>query len=181
MFKKFHFILVFIIDLGTLYFGLFQYNSSKLLTYLAVIPVLGVPYLISRFKFKLNNKELCYYYLFVLLAYFLGCVVNLYKYIWWYDIFVHFISGIFSFGVGLYLVSRMNNVKINKWFLVFFCLCFVMFIAGLWELFEFWIDNLLGMNLQHNKDTGVVDSMIDMMSAFVGGILYFVSYLKWKK
>lgn len=181
MFKKFDFILVFVIGLGTLSFGVFQYNSSRLLTYLAVIPVLSAPYLVSKSKFKLGNKELCYYYLFVLLAYFLGCVVNLYKYIWWYDSFVHFISGIFSFGVGLYLVRRMHNVGINKWFLVFFCLCFVMFIAGIWEFFEFGVDNLLAMNLQHNKDTGVVDSMIDMLSAFVGGILSFISYLRWKR
>lgn len=167
--------------IGTLYFAVFQYDSSRVLTYLAIVPVLGAPMLLRRTKYELGTKELFYYYCFVFLAYFLGSVVNLYNVVWWFDIFTHFLSGIFTFGVGIFLLSKMGILKENKVFSIFVGLCFVMFIASLWELFEFGADQLLGMDLQHNIDTGVHDSMIDMFVAFVGGILSSVGYLGLKK
>lgn len=179
--KKFCFGFVVLMVIGTLYFGIFQYDSSRILTYLAVIPVLGAPVLVWKTKFCLGDKELCCYYLFVFLAYFLGCVVNLYQYIWWYDSLVHFFSGIFSFGVGLFLVDKLEKVQVDAGFLLFFCLCFVMFVAGIWELFEFGADSLLKMNLQHAKETGVGDSMIDMISALCGGFFSIGVYVKAKK
>lgn len=167
--------------IGTLYFAVFQYDSSRVLTYLAIVPVLGAPMLLRRTKYELGTKELFYYYCFVFLAYFLGSVVNLYNVVWWFDIFTHFLSGIFTFGVGIFLLSKMGILKENKVFSIFVGLCFVMFIASLWELFEFGADQLLGMDLPHNIDTGVHDSMIDMFVAFVGGVLSSVGYLGLKK
>ena len=169
--KKFNLGLVIGMIIGTLYYAIFQYDSERLLTYLAVIPVVGAPLLLNKTKFKLNEQEMCCYYVFVFMAYFLGCVVNLYNMTWWYDKFVHFISGIFTFMVGLIILDKFNVDKDNFCFKMFFSIGVVALIALLWELFEFGVDSLLGMNLQHNKDTGVNDTMVDMLVAFSGGIL----------
>ena len=48
--------------------------------------------------------------------------------------------------------------------------------AGLWEIIEYSVDLITASNLQHNKDTGVVDTMEDMIACFVGGILSSIFY-----
>lgn len=179
--KKISFILIFIMVIGTIYFGIFQYDSSRILTYLAVIPVLGVPLLLKRTRYKLDDNEMLCYYLFVFMADFLGCVINLYNITWWYDIVVHFCSGIFTFLVGLFLLNKFNIMESDIKFRLLFSFCVVITVAGLWELFEFLSDVILGMDLQHNIETGVNDTMIDMLSASCGGIVSMVAYKILKK
>lgn len=55
-----------------------------------------------------------------------------------------------------------------------------MSVASLWELLEFGSDILLGTNTQHN-DTGVIDTMIDVLVVFIGGILSCIGYYIKKK
>ena len=64
------------------------------------------------------------------------------------------------------------------WYLEYFLV--VMSVACLWELFEFASDTLLGMNLQHSNN-GVMDTMIDILVAFIGGILSSIGYYIVKK
>ena len=64
---------------------------------------------------------------------------------------------------------------------MFFGIVFVCFVALIWELCEFGADCLLNMDLQHNLDTGVVDTMEDMMAAFLGGISCLVVSIIYKK
>lgn len=158
------------IFLLTLFVAIFYYDSTRILTYLAVIPVVGAPLLLRKTKYKLNSNNLFSYYLFVFFAYFCGCVINLYNSVWWYDIFIHFCSGVFSFLVGMFLLKR-EQIEAGKWFSALLGICVVMFVAGLWELFEFSIDFVLNMNLQHSVETGVSDTMIDILAALIGGIL----------
>lgn len=174
--KKFNWFLVIGMVIGTLYYVIFEYDSERLLAYLCSMPLLCFPLLLSKTKFKLGSKELFNYYLFIFLAYFLGCVVNLYKITWWYDIFVHFYSGFFTFFVALFILDKVNIGKVSIGFKMFFSFLVVMMIAGVWELFEFAVDRLLDLNLQHYLDTGVSDTMMDMLVAFIGGILSIVGY-----
>lgn len=181
MLKKINNGLIIVMIVGTLYFAIYQYDGSRILTYLAVIPVLGAPLLLRKTKFQLSLQELCYYYVFVFMADFLGCVVNLYNMVWWFDIFIHFLSGIFTFMIGVFLLNKIKIGDDNFWFRMFFGICFVSLIALGWELFEFGADKLLGMDLQHNVDTGVHDTMIDMLVAFGGGVLSVVGYCMFHK
>lgn len=174
--KKLNLLLVISMVIGTLYYGIFKFNSDRILTYLAVIPVALAPLVLVKSKFKLGVKELCGYYIFVFMAYFIGCVSNLYNTTEWYDIFVHFCSGVFSFFVGLFIIDRLDIGSNNLLFRIFFSFLVVMAGASLWELFEFGADTLLDMNLQHSSDTGVMDTMIDVLVAFIGGTLSSASY-----
>lgn len=179
--KRINFALIIVMIIGTFYFGIFQYDSSRLLTYLAVIPVLGAPLVLVKTRYKLDDLELFFYYGFIFLADFMGCVVNLYNLVSWYDIFVHFLSGIFTFCVGLFILKRIGISNKNYYFRVLFCFCVVMFVAGIWELFEYGVDFLLGMDLQHSITTGVNDTMEDMLAAFCGGITFMIFYfLRYK-
>ena len=55
----------------------------------------------------------------------------------------------------------------------------VALIAVAWELFEYFMDTYVGMNLQHTLDTGVTDTMQDMLVALLGGFLS--SIFIWKR
>jgi hypothetical protein len=175
--KKINWILVMGMILGVLLVVLFDYHAKRILTYLAVIPVMGAPLLFSKTRYRLGNIELFVYYLFVFFAYFLGCVIDLYDSLWWYDIVIHFCSGIFTFMIGLFILNRLGKNCFSLGFRLFFGICFVMFIAGIWEFFEFGVDKMLGMNLQHSLDTGVSDTMEDMLAAFGGGMVGMIMSL----
>lgn len=69
-------------------------------------------------------------------------------------------------------ILRVNKLDKKFIFSVFFCLIFVMGISGLWEIFEFSVDQLFGLDMQNVLYTGVRDTMEDMIIAFVGGIFY---------
>lgn len=168
--RRVNLLFVLMMLVGTLYYVVYCYDDSRLLTYLAIIPVLLAPLCLKKTKYRLDMNELFIYYLFVFLADFLGCVVNLYNEIWWYDLFAHFLSGIFTAMVGRFLLDKMKVKERTKWFDFLFEISFVMLIASIWEFFEFGVDYLLDMNLQHQLDTGIVDTMEDMLAAFVGGI-----------
>ena len=60
----------------------------------------------------------------------------------------------------------------NRLFNFIFCVFFAAGAACIWEIAEFSIDQLTASNLQHNLDTGVVDTMEDMICGTVGGIIF---------
>lgn len=175
--KKLNVLLVVSMIVGTICCSLFWYDSSRLLTYLLVIPVLIAPIFLRKTNFRLSSVELFWYYLFIFFADFLGCVVNLYNTVSWYDTVVHFSSGLFTFFVGLFVFNRLDKKFSNIWIKAIFGLSVVCLVAVIWEIFEFGSDILLGLDLQHNTDTGVVDTMIDMISALGGGMIGTVYYL----
>ena len=47
----------------------------------------------------------------------------------------------------------------------------------MWEFFEFGLDTFTGSNVQWVIETGVTDTMTDMLIAFAGSILFSVVYL----
>ena len=65
----------------------------------------------------------------------------------------------------------VSNKCRNKLLKILFCLGIVALIAITWEVFEFSIDSFAHTNLQHNQDTGVIDTMQDMIVATLGGII----------
>lgn len=50
-------------------------------------------------------------------------------------------------------------------------------IASLWEFLEYGADTFLKMNVQHSIETGVSDTMEDMLVAFLGSIIVSILYI----
>ena len=154
-------------------------NMSRMATYIVLIPLLFIPKLLRKLtKFHISDDLEFVYLLFIFLAQFLGSGVNLYKYIPWFDTFTHFISGILtSFVAIIFLHLFHQNPKKKILFHVTYILGIVFLVAGIWEFFEFGMDQLTGSNLQHYIETGVKDTMCDMLAAFTGSILFIIFYL----
>jgi hypothetical protein len=124
---------------------------------------------------------------FVFLSLFLGSAGDFYYHFWWWDIALHVSSGFLLGIVGwitLFLLNQTDRLPhgIRPAFLCFFGVTFAVFLGVLWETFEFTVDQIWpAVNMQSNE-TGVVDTMYDLIVDMVGAILVALmgwAYFKW--
>ncbi len=114
---------------------------------------------------------------FTLLASPLGSVLGLYASVPFYDKFVHYLSGIVLGLAGFYIAKKMLHkkqitdnddfVKLTVAFL-FSCSC-----AAFWEIYEFTVDNVLGMESQGNN----ANTMGDIVAGILGAVTFTVCKL----
>ncbi len=122
--------------------------------------------------------------IFVFGTLFLGEVFDFYERYWWWDIALHFGSAL-GFGlIGfLFIFMLFEGDRFAAPPLAIAVLSFATAIAigALWEIFEFGMDQIFGMNMQKS---GLVDTMADLIvdtfGAFIGATAgYF--YLKGRQ
>lgn len=163
--------------IGTIIVIIFNYKESHFLTYCMALPIVLVPFLLKKTIFCLDDIDTLIYNIFTFFAYFLGCVVSLYNITWWYDLLMHFVSG-FAMGHAAMFILRklkMYDCK-NNLFNFIYCLFFTIGAAGMWEIGEYVVDLIIGTNLQHNLDTGVVDTMQDLICGTISGFIFSLIY-----
>lgn len=158
---------------------------SKILTVLCILPLIMVPYLLDKIKvYHMDEVLIFFYYLFLLLALVMGSILKFYYKIWWFDLFTHFISGIMTSIIAFILLQENKLIKKKyKWFGFIFILVFTIGIAAGWEFFEFASDKLFHSDTQWVVETGVDDTMTDMLIATLAGLLssfYYLYYLHKK-
>lgn len=182
--KIFNNTLILIMSTTTLVYLINNINIKayfRILPCITIFPILLIPKILNKLNFKLTEIEETLYYIFIFIAHFLGAIVNCYAKIWIFDLLAHTLSGILSFILGLKIL-KMNNkeIKINLFNIIFlFGFCFL--VAGSWEIIEFIGDKLLKTNFQHSIETGVNDTMEDIICAFIGYTIALITYFKCNK
>lgn len=118
------------------------------------------------------------YLVFIFLGHFLGSIVDFYHQIYWYDTFTHFLSGILVAMLAIYIITKkgMNTDK-NIYLWLLFIVSLSAFIAVDWEIFEFVSDDLFNADAQNVATTGVNDTMVDMIVALLGALLFGISFI----
>ncbi len=88
------------------------------------------------------------------------------------DILTHFIAGLISayFGYDLANIIFRKRGYLGPAVSSFFSICFAQFIAVGWEIYEFSMDSIYGMNLQR-RETGVLDTMTDFCICAAGSVI----------
>lgn len=176
--NKILFIFIFI---GSMYYAVSVLREQDLYQFLiviTVIPVILFPYLIQRIgRIKIPNMLESLYMIFIFLGYFLGSIMKFYGKIPFYDLIIHFISGILSAMVAYYLYKVYNRKGGNLFTVIFFVLGITALIAVSWEIFEFVCDKIFKKNAQHVIESGVDDTMTDMIVALFGAVLYNLLYI----
>lgn len=165
-----------------------SYNSKNLLnmaTALCILPLIMVPFLLDKIKvYHMDEFLVFFYYLLIFLSLVMGGIHKFYYRIGWFDLFVHFISGFFTSIVAFILLEKNKLInKKYKWFGFLFIILFSVNIAVLWEYIEFFCDKLFNCDTQWVFESGVNDTMTDMLIATLSGILssfYYLYYLKKK-
>lgn len=106
-------------------------------------------------KFKLDIPHYMYalFFIFLFCAVYLGEVRNFFFVIPNWDMILHFFSGAMLGALGFTLVTLLNNeervrIQLSPLFVCLFAFCFAIAIGAIWEIYEFVMDGLLGMNMQ---------------------------------
>lgn len=168
--------------IGALYYSipLIQtVNIYGILVKLTIILTLFIPNIIEKiFKIKFPYGLKLTYLVFIFMAHFLGSIVNLYNKVYWYDTFIHFLSGILVAITANFLIVKSkiyNNRNVIMWFL--FMVACSSLIAVSWEIFEFISDKAFNADAQNVLTTGVDDTMVDMIVALLGSMLYGITFI----
>lgn len=177
--KKFNTFLIIITICFSLIYLIINVNSltlSQILVILSIIPVLLLVRIIRKiFKLKIDDNLELTYIIFVIFAQLIGSVLQVYSILDYYDKFVHFLSGTLT---SIFAITILNNTKLKNRTIVIdiiFIFSFTLAIASLWEFFEFISDLIFKGNAQ-NVETGVTDTMLDMILAFISSIIFSIIY-----
>lgn len=157
-------------------------NTDRLIIALAVIPVLLGPFLIQKIlKYEMGEGLKFVYYLFTFCCVILGSVLNLYNIpeTKGFDKVTHFVSGFLTSIVALVFLKKAK-IKKPIWFTISYILLFSIAIGGIWEFFEFFCDKITGGDTQHVIDSGINDTMGDMLAATLAS-LFFCFYYYYQK
>jgi hypothetical protein len=134
---------------------------------LSLVPVLAV----QRFGIRLPLSFVAGVVLFVFATIFLGEAFDFYNRYWWWDIALHGGSAV-GFGligfIFLFMMFEGDRYAAPAWAIAFMGFCFAMTIGVLWEVFEFAMDQTLGLNMQKS---GLIDTMWDLILDAVGASL----------
>lgn len=131
-----------------------------------IVLVTFTPVLISRFfhiRIPLEFDTIAV--VFITMSLFLGEVGDFYQRFWWWDLALHASSGLLLGITGFLLVYVLNqnrkiDLHLSPLFIATFAFMFAQGLGSLWEIFEFGMDRLFGLNMQKS---GLVDTMTDLM------------------
>lgn len=123
---------------------------------------------------------------FVFASLFLGEIHDYYNRFWWWDMALHTMSGFLLGILGFLLVHIMNEtekiqVHMNPGFVAFFAFMFALGVGALWEIFEFAMDSVFGMNMQKpmlGDPSGLTDTMWDLIVDSIGALV--IAILGWR-
>ncbi len=162
--------------------AMIQTRWSLAFVALATLGLSLVPVLVARWaEVKVPPGFITAVVVFVGATLFLGEVFDFYERFWWWDIAMHGGSAV-GFGlIGFVLVFMMfqgDRFAAPHFAIAFFAFCFAVMIGVVWEVFEFSMDQLFGLNMQKS---GLVDTMGDLIVDMIGAGLGAASgyaYLK---
>ena len=162
---------------------LLQRWMMMFVTLLAVILIGFLLYFQKRINITLPPELNLIIVVFIIAGIVLGEIHDFYdRFIWW-DSVLHTISGFIistlAFGL-LYVLYKNKKLIAPPSLIVFLSFSIAMTMGVFWEIFEFFMDQTFGLNMQR-AETGVVDTMQDfienMIGATVASILGYL-YLK---
>lgn len=136
--------------------------------------------LINTRKKRISDSLIALCYIFCMFALVLGVMLNFYDKIWWWDLLMHVVSGVV---LGIITNVMLDRIQDRKKVEVLTRFLFVIGVATLggvfWEIYEFSIDAIAGLDTQKVIMTGVSDTMEDVIANLIGSIIagtYFAKF-----
>jgi hypothetical protein len=155
-----------------------QWQNAALV--LVIFGIVLVPAVLKRrFSFDIPAEFQIFVVVFVFAALFLGSIRGLYDTLWWWDLVLHFSSGLLLGIFGFLIVYVMNeNERVEIYFPPKFAATFAFLFAvaagALWEIFEFFMDMSFGLQMQQpvpGDPSGLTDTMWDLIVDALGASL----------
>lgn len=151
----------------------------------ALLPI--IVELISRRR--LSNVLMIVLFTFCFFAGYLGATLNFWHIFPAYDDIMHGLFGYIGCVIGLYLLCVSRNAEKMNGFGIWLCaFCISMTCEAVWEVFEFFNDNVLGGNAQGPLIEGILngetvfyrwvnDTMSDIIMNMIGAAVFSLHYL----
>lgn len=132
--------------------------------------------------FKINKTVITVVYFYCIFSLVMGSMWNFYDNIVWWDILMHILSGVILGIIGSIILDYyLHKSKVSP-VLRFLFIVGIACIGGvLWEIYEFSIDLFFKLDTQLSKSTGVKDTMEDLITDIIGGIVAGIYFIKIKK
>jgi len=122
----------------------------------------------KKYKINLPMEYIIIIVLFIYIPLFLGEVFDFYDRFWWWDVLLHITTALIFGCIGfiiLYVLYVGNKILAHPVWISIFAFCFAVAMGGIWEIFEFGMDQLFGLNMQKS---GLSDTMWDLMVDCLG-------------
>ncbi|MDR0840695.1 MAG: hypothetical protein LBN26_04835 [Christensenellaceae bacterium] len=144
-----------------------------------------LPDLIKRlFRFEISTSLRALFSAFLFGAIYLGEVQNFYYIIPYWDVILHCTSGFMIAYLGFELLQTLcerssGTLKLPPVFCAVFAFFIALGIGGIWELYEYMMDGLLGLNMQKAilgsgeilaGHAAITDTMKDVLVDCVGAV-----------
>lgn len=164
-------------------FSLYHLQWTTVLIALATFFLTVLPFVFQeKFSLQLPNSFIAAIIFFIGSTLFLGEVSGFYEKFWWWDVLLHGGSalgfGIIGFVTLLYL-CQSSKLQASPFLITIFSFSFAVAIGALWEIFEFAMDQLFGLNMQKSglRDT-MSDLAVDTFGAFLASLSGYI-YLRF--
>lgn len=102
-----------------------------------------------------------------------------------FDLVTHFCAGFIAawFGYHFAIMIQGRYARLSPALAALFSLCFALGISVGWEIYEFTMDRLYGMNLQCSSpvsESGLIDTMVDFIITAAGALagMFIVAFYK---
>jgi len=161
-----------------------QWQSAAIV--LALFAIFLMPVVLNqRLKVVIPAEFQLLVVLFAFAALFMGSIRGLYTAIWWWDIALHFCSGLLLGILGFLTIYVMNEnervqIYLRPKFAALFAFIFAVTAGALWEIIEFSLDQTFGFTMQRpmfGDPSGLTDTMWDLIVDALGA--GSVSLLGW--
>lgn len=199
----------FLVPVGFLIFRLIFPNENlprqqsdyllMLIQCLLGIIALALPTLIShKWKLEIPSGIYILYVLFLYCSIFLGEVGSFYYAVPNWDTCLHAFSGAMIGALGFSVIRLLNeeesiHMKLSPLFVAVFSFCFSLALGAIWEIYEYVVDGVMGLNMQKyvtaegvalTGQTALGDTMkdiiVDTLGALVISVIGYIS-LKYRK
>jgi hypothetical protein len=169
-------ILQVLLVIGLVLFLLRRNWENVFLTAIVIALTLIPAFLFRRFRVIIPPEFQLVAALFIFLSLFLGSALDFYYHFWWWDLVLHtasgFLLGIIGF-VALFVLNQTDRVRpaMKPGFICFFGVTFAVTLGVLWEIYEFISDRFWPHLNMQTSETGVSDTMVDLIVDMFGAII----------
>lgn len=175
-------------------FLIFHLAEAGIYALIALVLVAVIPHLLKALRISISPFTLIPILVFIAVATYTGNRFDAYKRFFWYDIVLHFSSGILIAMTAAELFFPEGQKKASLPFILFFSFICALASAGAWEIVEFFFDIVTGNDVQRNltaekelfgaawQNPGIRDTMNDMINGTAGGLVGVAAiYLKRRR
>ena len=150
--------------------------------FLATFALLGLAWAIviidKLLKLKLPTFMYAGYYYFIILSVFIGGILGFNDLFPWFDNLQHFLAGAALTIVGIYIIVKLDNIGYLKFsIIILFSLFFVGFCKAVWEITEFTIDRVFSLDIQKVEESGITNTIVDIIMGFLGSFVIILLLL----